>query len=420
MKGNLLVLTIRMIVGMFFFRMVFAYESLFILAVGGTSSQIGIINSLRPMAGLVMFPISGYLTDRTGRVKIIVLAGFLSALIMLFYVFAPSWEWIALGSLLWGFTVFKFPPTSAILADSLDPKNRGIGIATMTTIPSAVAIFSPYIGAIILERYGDNMGMRILYGFLLLVLIFNAFFLLRFLKETTMEGALKPIPKITTILKESYSDIPVLLTTLPRSIKALGVVVLMGFIANGVAAPFWVVYVTEVIQLSKIEWGLILLLESILRVVITIPFGMIADKFGRFKTLLAAVVIAFISLPSLIFTNNFTSVLIIRLGAAIATSLFIPASIALMADYVPTEQRGRVMAAIGRGSVLIGATGGGTAGPGMGYLFTIPVMAASILGGVLYSLNPIYPWLVIAITSFIQILFVILFIRDHLKFDRTM
>jgi MFS family permease len=319
---------------------------------------------------------------------------------------------VALGSLLWGFTVFKFPPTSAILADSLDPKNRGKGVATMTAIPSALAIFSPYIGAIILERYGDNMGMRILYGFLLIVLFFNAFFMLRFLKETTTKVTSMPIPKITTILKESYSGIPGLLTSLPRSIKALGVVVLMGFIANAVAAPFWVVYVTEVKHLSKIDWGLILLIESILRVITTIPFGIIVDKFGRSKMLLAAVIISFISLPSLIFANNFITILFIRFGAAIATSLFIPASIALMADYVPIKQRGRVMAAIGRGSVLLGATGGGTAGPGMGYLFTIPVMVASLLGGVLYSLNPIYPWLVIAITSLIQIAFVILFIRD--------
>ena len=51
------------------------------------------------------------------------------------------------------------------------------------------------------------------------------------------------------------------------------------------------------------------------------------------------------------------------------------------------------MAAIGRGSTLIGATGGGTGGPGMGYLFTVPVMTASVLGGHLYSINPTYPWI---------------------------
>ena len=70
------------------------------------------------------------------------------------------------------------------------------------------------------------------------------------------------------------------------------------------------------------------------------------------------------------------------------------------------------MAAIGRGIFLVGAVGGGTGGPGMGYIFTIPVMAASVLGGLLYSINPIYPWLCIFGTTIIQLLCIILFIRD--------
>ena len=133
--------------------MVLSYFSLYILAVGGDKAQIGLITSLRPLAGLIMFPLAGALTDLTGRVRLIALGGYLSALTMLLYIFAPSWEWIALGALLQGFMVFHFPPSSAILADSIDPKNRGVGIATMNTLAYALAIFSPYIAGIILELY---------------------------------------------------------------------------------------------------------------------------------------------------------------------------------------------------------------------------------------------------------------------------
>jgi MFS family permease len=119
---------------MFTRRMVLPYTSLYIIAVGGKSAQIGLVNSLRPIAGLLIFPLSGYLTDRAGRVKLIALAGYLSAASMLLYVFAPSWEWIALGALLQGFMVFQFPPTSAILADSLDSRIRGTGVATLVLL----------------------------------------------------------------------------------------------------------------------------------------------------------------------------------------------------------------------------------------------------------------------------------------------
>ena len=110
MNLNLKILTIRQVMGMFFRRMVMPYASLFILAVGGDATQVGLVNTLQPFAGLFMFPISGYLTDRTGRVKLIALANLLSALTMLLYVFAPNWQWIALGALIQGFMVFQFPP----------------------------------------------------------------------------------------------------------------------------------------------------------------------------------------------------------------------------------------------------------------------------------------------------------------------
>ncbi len=153
-------------------------------------------------------------------------------------------------------------------------------------------------------------------------------------------------------------------------------------------------------------------MESIFKTILTIPSGAIADRFSRTKTLFFAVFFSLISLPSLIFAKTFIHVLLIRLGAGIAGALFMPSSTALMADLVPRDLRGRVMAAIGRGSVLVGATVGGVGGPGMGYLFTVPVMVSSIIGGLLYSMNPVYPWIWVFGTIMIQIISIALFIRD--------
>ena len=86
MNVNLCIFTFRQVLERFFRRMVISYSSLYVLALGGDKAQIGIVNSLRPLAGLLMFPISGYLTDRTGRVKIIALAGYLSSLTMMLIV----------------------------------------------------------------------------------------------------------------------------------------------------------------------------------------------------------------------------------------------------------------------------------------------------------------------------------------------
>jgi MFS family permease len=151
---------------------------------------------------------------------------------------------------------------------------------------------------------------------------------------------------------------------------------------------------------------------------LAIPCGMIADRFGRTKTLLAGVSLTLLFFPSLLLAKTFTHVLVIRLGVDLGGRRIIKKSTALMADSIPRDLRGRMMAAIGRGQVLVGSVGGGTGGPGMGYLFTIPVMIASVVGGLLYSLNPTYPWLCIFGSTIIQLISVVLFIRDPQRAER--
>lgn len=194
MRGNFMVLTIRMVVGQICRNMVFPYASLLILAVGGNTSQIGIVNSLRPIAGLLVFPVAGYLTDRRGRVRLMVLAGYMSAFTTLIIVFAPSWEWIALASLLQGFAVLEFPPSSAILAESLEPRYRGVGFATMSTLATIFAITSPYIAGVITETLGNDVGVRALYAIYMLSFIINIL-ILRYLTGAEPEGGPRRTPQ---------------------------------------------------------------------------------------------------------------------------------------------------------------------------------------------------------------------------------
>jgi len=411
MHGNFVILSFRMIVGQICRNMVFPYASLLILAVGGSNAQVGVVNSLMPLAGLLVFPVAGYLTDRRGRVRLMALAGYLSAFTMLIFVFAPSWEWIAVASLLQGFSVLEFPPSSAILAESLEPRYRGVGFATMSTLGTLFAVASPYIAGVITESLGNELGVRTLYAIYMFSFIINTL-ILRYLTGAEPEGDPGELPSVTAILREVYGGIPELLRGMPREVKALSVVTGLAFISNALTAPFWVVYATEVVGVSNVDWGLILFIESLIKIGLTIPAGMLADRYGRTRTLFAAVLVSLMSLPSIVLATGFTQVLLVRMGAALAVALYMPSSTALMADLVPRRMRGRVMSAVGRGSVMVGSTGGGTGGPGMGYFFTFFVMAGSVLGGVLYSVNPSYPWLGVLAACVVQLLIVALFIRD--------
>lgn len=73
------------------------------------------------------------------------------------------------------------------------------------------------------------------------------------------------------------------------------------------------------------------------------------------------------------------------------------------------------MAALGQGGIMLGMAGGGTGGPGVGFVITIPLMIASLAGGYLYVLNPSYPWFFTGLTTAISLFLILLFIHDPQK-----
>jgi MFS family permease len=178
------------------------------------------------------------------------------------------------------------------------------------------------------------------------------------------------------------------------SLRATAAILLLGFTANAVSGAFWVVYATEQIGLSTQQWGLILLIETLLRNVAYVPAGVLADRLGRSRFVALSLALSTVSLPAFVLATGFWGALAVRGVIGVSNALFTPACCALVADTVPRESRGRVTAAIGRGSVLLGSTGGGTGGPGMGFLMTLPVMFGALGGGYLYDLRPALPWLV--------------------------
>lgn len=411
-RGNLLVLTVSGSLGMFCRGMVFPYIPLYILALGGDPAEVGLVYALGPLGGLIVFPIAGYLADHTDRARLIAVTGYFSAAVVLLNALAPSWEWVAFARLLQGFAVFHFPAASAILADSLPPKNRARGIATMAALTGSLALFAPYVAGSVLDAYGVDTGMRILYVIMAAAYATGATINLLFIRETRQPpSATVSVATLSATARNAFTGIPAMLKGFSPTLRALAVIIILCFVANGVASPFWVIYAKTHIGLSSRQWGLILLVETALRNLAAIPAGFMADRFGRTRFILAAL-LASLVIPLYLLAGSFLHVLLIRCVVGVTTAFFSPATAALLADTVPSSTRGRVMAAIGRGTVMIGGASGGTGGPGTGFLITVPLMVASLGGGLLYAWNPASPWIFVLVVTAAALLIAARYVRD--------
>ena len=155
-----------------------------------------------------------------------------------------------------------------------------------------------------------------------------------------------------------------------------------------------------------------MLIEMIVRSLLYLPAGIASDRYGRVRFIRASLLISGLAVPMYAVATGFTHVLLIRLAIAVANTFFLCASSAMMADALPRDIRGRAMAALGRGTVMLGASSGGTGGPGLGFLVIVPVMFASLLGGYVYSYNTTLTWLAVMAASALSLIVAVTLLRD--------
>jgi len=264
LRGNVLFLTLGTVIRQLSLFITFPFFSLYVMALGGSMVEIGIVNALRPLAAMFIYPIAGALAENYGRVRILVLTGLLNAAFYSVYMLAPDWRFLAVANLINGLLVFRFPASSALLADSLDPGLRGRGFAAITAIPGFVGILSPYIGGYLTTVLGVERGMRLLYGVTIVALLLTALMNWRFLEETLRKppGSREDLPRI---VRGSYGSILEALRWLPRGLRFYALMIVLVLFFNSLTSPFWVVYATEVLGISNLDWGGILTLMTALQ-----------------------------------------------------------------------------------------------------------------------------------------------------------
>lgn len=393
MRGNLLFFTLGDVMRQLSMFITFPFFSLYVQALGGSNVDIGIVNALRPFTALFMYPIAGYLSDRHSRVRIIAITGYLTSFLWLFFALAGDWRMLAVGNLLLGLMTFYFPAANALMADSLPPESRGVGYSLWMAVPSAVGIMAPYIGGYLTTYMGVVPAMRALYGLTLLMSLVIATMNIKFLEERPREDKGRPSGGILNVLSSSYRDAFKVTASLPRSLKAFALLLALSFFFNNMTASYWVVYAVDQVELTKLQWGTVLLVAAVVNVALLLPGGFVVDRVGAKRVLTFALGLS--AVPILLFpvSRGFWDVTLLFAAMTFTNSFLISGAPAYMAQVVPPERRGRVMAALGQGMLLVNIRGGGGGGPGMGAILAIPSIIGSVLGGFVYDYNSALPWI---------------------------
>ena len=409
MRGNILIMTICECLWRVSIDVMFPFLSLYVLSLGGSYETIGQVIAVGNVASMILYPFGGYIADLQGRIKLIGYMTVAYAISFLIPALTNSWEYLAVGIFIQSFVSFYFPAMQALRADSLPPGQRGIGYATMMTIPSAIGIASPMIGGYLIETYGINQAVHGLYFLGFLVGLLVAFLRLRYLKETlnSEDAVTIRLGDVPGLVLKSYGDVLKTFKTVPRTLFITSFLMSVTIFFSSMVTPFWIVRAQEVIGVTSQDWGSVMMMTGAINVLISIPAGGIVDRFSKRWVVGISLILG--ALPTLMFlqVSDYNQLLLVSISMTLVNAFLNPAFQSLFADMTPREQRGRIMAAMGAGGVwLMGGSWGS------GILGMLLQSAGTFLSGYIYRMDGSLPWITLSGALLtLGILFIIL-VRD--------
>ena len=400
LKGNMLIILICRCIWQFSTAIPRPYLSLYVLALGGDVGTVGQVYALASIAGIFLYPVGGYIADHQGRVKLVGAATYLYGASFLLFVFAWDWTILAFASFLQNFVLFYVPALYALTADSVPKERSGTGFALLLAIPGALGIVGPYIGGYLISIYGLTFALRVGYaiGFIagMAVATLRTFTLKETLLVTSQTASFKQLPQL---IKESYESFWETLKWMPKSLRSLAIMQIAKVSLVYISGPFWVLYATEVIGITPLQWGQIALISGVVRFTVAIPAGKLIDKYGAKKILVGLLALTPILSIAFLYCNSFVQALTVLSIIEIFNAFTIPAFQSMMTGLIPKERRGRVLSALGIGNFYVDTRG---VAIGHGALLFAPGMLAFMLGGVLYGLNVTYPFIFMTAGSMVN------------------
>lgn len=343
-QGNFLILFVSWILMFFSGPIPSTYSSLYFKGLGANDFIIGVIGFAGSIAlAFVQFP-GGYLADKHGRRWLVVTMTFGVTFAIFFFIFAPSWPLIVLGTAIQNFCLLYQPALFAIMIDSVSPEHRGAGFTLQSAVTNLVSLPAAIIAGYLVLAFDVNMGTRIAYV-IVLVFYFAAAVLRTKLKETLTPSENGLRPNLLAAFREYPKAVKEGLQVWKNVPRATLYLFAVNSSVNSIIAGcniFFVLYATDVLQVTKFQWAIVLAFMYMSSAIPAIFAGLRMDATGRRRYYLLSFLL-YVPAMLIFLRANFALLLVTFFLFGLAQVLQATSYNSLVGDLTPRELRGKVI-----------------------------------------------------------------------------
>jgi MFS family permease len=258
---------------------------------------IGLFDALQTFLGAVYAYPGGWLTDRWGQRRSLLL---FNALTLAGYVLVLVWHhWLALvvGAFLFlAWSALSLPATFSVVASSLDKRQHTMGIGVQSMVRRVPMMVGPLVGGWLITRYGWEQGVR--YALLGCIALSAATAVFQwFMAEPAAEAS-------TTTTKPGVNFLGVVKAFNPTLRELLVSDILIRF-CERLPYAFVILWAMNHGGVSAKEFGWLVSIEMVTAMLCYIPVAHLADKYGQRPFVLATFVFFTLFPLSLLWANNF-------------------------------------------------------------------------------------------------------------------
>jgi MFS family permease len=285
-------------------RMAERFLPIYLVALGGGAIAVGLLNGLdNLLSALYAFP-GGYLADRLGTKRSLLVFNALAMAGFLVVVLVPRWEAVIAGAVLFlSWSAISLPATMGLVARALPPAKRTMGVSMHSLVRRVPMALGPVVGGLCIGVWGEKLGVR---------LAFVAALAMAGVAAVAQQRLIEPDPPRAPGASAHAEKNPLrLFRLMAPALRRLLVADILVRFCEQIPYAFVVLWCMKVIPapVSAFQFGLLTAVEMATAMLVYVPVAWLADRgqkkpyvlltFGFF-TLFPLVILYSRSLPALV------------------------------------------------------------------------------------------------------------------------